>query len=139
VVVSGWFDTDTRSGGAGANYNTVLPKGSTMSGWVATDESGRPDWRRPALRVGLEISLVALVAAYVAVHLSSPLVVAVVVVGAVVGSAALLFRALDRQAYAWVRYASNRAQESQRKKRREREQRRQQRQRQQRQRPDTEE
>ncbi|WP_135363373.1 hypothetical protein [Halosimplex halophilum] len=99
-----------------------------MSRWVVTDESGRPDWRRPALRVGLEISLVALVAGYVAVHLSSPLVVAAVVVAAVVGSAALLFRALDRQAYAWVRYASERARESQRKQRRERAQRRQRRQ-----------
>ena len=119
----------------GTNYNTEFPEQAGMSGWVRTDESGRPDWRRPALRVGLEISLVALVAAYLAVHISSPLVVALLVVGAVVGSAALLFRALDRQAYAWVRYASNRAQESQRKKRRQR----QQRQRQQRQRPDTEE
>jgi hypothetical protein len=116
-----------------------------MSRWVATDESGRPDWRRPALRVGLELSLIALVAAYVAVHLSSPVLVALVVVGAIVGSAALLFRALDRQAYAWVRYASNRAQENQRQKRREREQRRRRRrqqgsdERRQRQRPDVEE
>ncbi|MFB6139214.1 MAG: hypothetical protein ABEJ26_02120 [Halosimplex sp.] len=94
-----------------------------MSRKAATDGSGRPDWRIPALRTGLEVSLVALVAAYLSIHLSSPLLVGVVVVAGVVGAVALCFRALDRQAYAWVRYASKRAQESQRKRRREREQR----------------
>jgi len=91
-----------------------------------TDGPVRPDWRRPALRVGLEIALVALVAAYLSIHLDSPFVVALLVVVAIVGSVTLFFRTLDRQAYAWVRYASKRAQQSQRKQKRERQKRRQQ-------------
>ena len=97
-----------------------------MSRDDVTDGSARPDWRRPALRVGLEVALVALVATYLSIRISSPLVAALVVVAAIVGSVALLFRTLDRQAYAWVRYASKRAQQSQREQKREREQRRKQ-------------
>jgi len=97
-----------------------------MSRDDATDGRARPDWRRPALRVGLEIAFVALVATYLSIHIASPLAVALLVVTAIVGSVAQFFRTLDRQAYAWVRYASKRAQQSQRNKKREREQRRKQ-------------
>ena len=97
-----------------------------MSREVVPDGSGRPDWRAPAVRVGLEIALIVLIAGYLSIHLSSPFLVAIIVVSAIVGSIVLLFRTLDRQAYAWVRYASDRTKESQRKRKHEREKRRRQ-------------
>lgn len=70
-------------------------------------DGGRPTWLGPALRAGLEMTLVALIATYLAVHVESPVWTAVVAVAGTVGVVAVLFWAVNEQVLAWVRYASN--------------------------------
>jgi hypothetical protein len=83
----------------------------------------RPDWIEPAARCGLEVALVLLIAAYLWANIGSELLSGVIVVLGIVGAVGVLFYHVNRQAMAWVRYASDRSRQQKRHERRRREKR----------------
>lgn len=88
---------------------------------VATDGgSDRPDWRVPAARCGLEVTLLALVTVYLYLHVGSPLLGGTLLVVGIAGSVGVVLWYANRLSLAWVRYASDLAE----RRRRERERRR---------------
>ena len=88
--------------------------------------ASRPDWKLPALRCGLEVTLVVLIAAYLWANLASQLLSGLVAVLGIVGSVAILLYYVHRLAFAWVKYASDQNRRRQQRKRRQRRQREQQ-------------
>jgi cell shape-determining protein MreC len=98
-----------------------------MSEEVTTDGGqSRPDWRVPAARCGLEVTLVLLIAAYLWLHLGSALLRGVVAVAGLVGAVATLMWYVNQLSVAWVRYASDQTKRRQRERRRKRQRRRKQ-------------
>jgi len=85
--------------------------------------ASRPDWKLPALRCGLEVALVVLIAAYLWANLASQLLSGIVAVLGIVVTVTVLLYYVHRQAFAWVRYASQQARRRQQRKQRERRQR----------------
>ena len=84
----------------------------------------RPDWIEPAARCGLEVALVLLIGAYLWVNVGSELLSGVIAVLGIVGAVGVLFYYVNRQAMAWVRYASDRSRQQKRREKRQRRQRR---------------
>lgn len=93
---------------------------------MADGGASRPDWKLPALRCGLEITLVALITVYLWANLASELLSGIVAVIGIVGSVAVLFYYVHRQAFAWVKYASDQTRRRQQRKKRQRRRREQQ-------------
>lgn len=78
----------------------------------------RPDWRVPAIRCGLEVTLVALITAYLWVNVNSPVVSGLFAVAGLTGAVVVLFYYVDQQSLAWVRYASKKGKRKQRRRER---------------------
>lgn len=66
-----------------------------------------PDWRLPALRCALEVTLIVLIAAYLWINVGSPLFRSVVAVLGVSGAVVTVMWYANRLSLAWVRYARN--------------------------------
>jgi beta-lactamase regulating signal transducer with metallopeptidase domain len=93
---------------------------------MADGGSSRPDWKLPAVRCGLEIALLLLIATYLWANVNSLLLSGAVAVLGIVGSVAVLLYYVHRQAFAWVKYASDQTRRRQQRKRRQRQRREQQ-------------
>jgi hypothetical protein len=97
----------------------VLPEVVTDGG----TDSG-PDWKVPALRCGLEVTLLVLSVTYLYLHVGSTLLRGLLLVVGLVGSVAVLIWYVDRLSLAWVRYARTLRRRERRRRERERRERR---------------
>lgn len=83
-----------------------------------------PDWRLPAVRCALEVTLIVLIAAYLWINVGSPLFRAVIAVLGLSGAVITVMWYVNRLSLAWVRYARNLRRRERRKRERERQKRR---------------
>jgi hypothetical protein len=88
----------------GENYYRTVAVAVLMSS--RRRKPDRPDWVVPALRCGLELTLVVLNTAFLATHLESALLVGLVVVAGTIGAVGLLFWCVKEHVVEWIRYAS---------------------------------
>jgi hypothetical protein len=91
-------------------------------GRTVTDggQSG-PDWKVPAIRCGLEVTLLVLIVTYLYLHVRSTLLQGFLLVVGLAGSVAILMWYVNRLSLAWVRYARNLARQKRRQRERRRE------------------
>jgi hypothetical protein len=83
-----------------------------------------PDWTIPAVRCGLEVTLLVLIVTYLYLHVGSTLLRGVLLVAGVAGSVAVVMWYVNRLSLAWVRYARTLSRQRRRKRDRQRERRR---------------
>jgi len=83
-----------------------------------------PDWTIPAIRCGLEVTLLVLIVTYLYLHVGSTVLQGVLLVVGVGGSVVIVMWYVNRFSLAWVRYARSLARQKRRRRERRRRQRR---------------
>ncbi|PSQ06442.1 hypothetical protein BRC92_00755 [Halobacteriales archaeon QS_4_69_31] len=84
----------------------------------------RPDWRLPAARCALEVTLILLIAAYLWLHIGSALLKSVVAVVGLTGAVGVVMWYVNQLSLAWVRYGQTLTRKRRRKRERKRRERR---------------
>jgi hypothetical protein len=93
-----------------------------MARTVADGGGSSPDWRIPAIRSGLEVTLLLLIVAYLYLHVGSTLIKGLFLVVGLAGSVGILMWYINRLSLSWVQYARSLSRQERRKRARQRRQ-----------------